>query len=157
MRRRCLLSSSALVLTALAFVAAGSASIVPQRSIAGIKLGLSERGVRAKLGAPIKVRTGTNIAGHWRRLIYPRVTIAFQNGDKATFIFTKSRLEKTASGVGVGSRLVQVRAGLRGETCKREFGAYHCWTGRWEPGQVVTDFVFGHSRVAQIALGYVID
>ena len=157
MRRRCPLLFLALVLTALALAAAGSASIVPQRSIAGIKLGLSERGVRAKLGAPIRVRTGTNIVGHWRRLIYPRVTVAFQNGDRATFILTKSRLEKTASGIGVGSRLTQVRAGLSGEKCKREFGAYHCWTGSWDPGQIVTDFIFSHSRVAQIALGYVVD
>jgi len=157
MSRLALPISFALVLATLVLSASGSAAIVPQRSIAGVRLGLSERGVRAKLGAPLSVRKGKNIVGHWRRLIYPRVTIAFQNGDKATFVQTQSPLEKTASGVGVGATRASVRAGLRGEKCKWEFGFYHCWIGRWDPGRVITDFSFEHSRVSRVTLGYVID
>jgi len=149
--------SSVLVLTALVLSASGSAAIVPQRSIAGVKLGMSEAKVKAQLGAPLRVRNGSNLFGHWRQLFYARVAISFQSGNTATSLSTRSALEKTASGVGVGSTLEQVRAGLQGEQCKREFGLHHCWLGRWEPGRAVTDFRFKNSRVTQVALAYVLD
>jgi len=148
---------AALVLVALALAAPASAAIVPQRSISGIKLGMSEKATRAKLGAPLRVRSGSNLFGHWRQLVYPRVTIAFQSGNKATSLSTRSALERTASGVGVGSTLARVRAGLQGEKCKREFGLFHCWIGRWVPGRFVTDISFKYSRVTRITIAYVFD
>ncbi|HEY5160468.1 MAG TPA: hypothetical protein VII83_05275 [Gaiellaceae bacterium] len=157
MKRLQLLVLGALVLAALILSSAASAAIVPQSSIAGIKLGMSESAVKAKLGAPLRVRSGSNLFGHWRRLVYGRVTVSFQNGNKATSLTTKSSLEKTANGVGVGSTLAQLRVGLRGEQCKREFGVHHCWIGRWEPGRAITDFRLKNSRVTQVALAYVLD
>ncbi len=159
MKRLLHLPASAAVLIAMALTlpVSGSAMIVPQHSIAGVKLGSSERAIKAKLGPPLHVYKGTNPFGPWRRFVYPQVTISFQNGDRATMLLTKSSKERTASGVGLGSTLAQVRAGLHGEKCKAEFGVFHCWTGRWEPGQVVTDFHFKHSLVTQVGIGYVLD
>ena len=148
---------AALALAALVLSATASAAIVQQCSIAGIKLGIGERAVKTKLGAPLRVRSGSNLFGHWRELVYPLVTIAFQSGNKATSLSTRSALEKTTSGVGVGSTLAQVRARLRGEKCKREFGLFHCWIGRWLPGRVVTDINFKHSRVTRVTIAYVFD
>ena len=157
MKRLRMFGLVALALVALVLSASGSAAIVPQHSIGGVRLGLSERAVRAKLGPPHQFYKGASELGHWRRLVYPRVTIVFQNGDKATFIRTRNAREKTASGVGVGSTLAQVRARLHGEKCKREFGIHHCWLGRWDPGFVITEFVLKRSRVIQVSIGYVID
>ncbi len=70
---------------------------------------------------------------------------------------TKSRLERTPSGVGVGATLTQLRAGLKGETCKKEFGVHHCWIGNWEPGRVISDFRLVRDRVSVVAVGYVFD
>ena len=58
MKRLQLLVLGALVLAALILSSAASAAIVPQSSIAGIKLGMSESAVKAKLGAPLRVRNG---------------------------------------------------------------------------------------------------
>jgi hypothetical protein len=150
-----LLFSSALV--ALALCASSQAVIVPQHSIAGAKIGMTETKVRAKLGSPLRLRSGSNLFGHWRQLIYRRVTVSFQSGNKVTNLMTKSAAERTVSGIRVGWTLAKLRAGLRGETCRREFGVHHCWIGNWEPGHVISDFRLERNRVSDISIGYVFD
>jgi hypothetical protein len=152
---RLLLPLSALI--ALVLCSSASALIVPQHSIAGVKLGMSEVQVRAKLGTPLRVRTGSNTFGKWSQLIYRQLTVSFQSGSKATELLTKSVRERTASGVGVGSTLSRLRSGLKGEICRREFGIHHCWIGIWRPGHVISDFRIYHGRVSWISIGYVID
>jgi len=146
-----------LVLALLVLSASAQAAVVPQRSIAGAKIGMTEVQVRARLGAPIRVRHGSNLFGPWRQLVYGRVTVSFQSGKKATSLMTKSKLERTASGVGVGSTPTQLRAGLSGETCKKEFGVNHCWIGSWEPGRIITEFRLASGRVSVVSIGYVFD
>jgi len=145
------------VLALLVFSASAEAVIVPQHSIAGVRLGMTEVQVRAKLGVPIRVRHGSNLFGSWRQLVYGRVDVSFQSGKKATSLTTKSKLERTPSGVGVGSTLTQLRAGLKGEICKKEFGVHHCWIGSWEPGRVISDFRLVRGRVSVVGIGYVFD
>ncbi|MHB8059500.1 MAG: hypothetical protein ACYDHO_01540 [Gaiellaceae bacterium] len=148
---------AALVLAALVLSGSGAAAIVPQHSIAGIRLGMDAKAVRAKLGSPRRILKGSNFQiGPWRRYIYPQITVVFQRG-QTRFLLTKSAREKTPSGIGVGSTLKQVRAGLRRETCKRMLGYYRCWTGHWQTGRLITEFRFEHFRVIQVSLGYVID
>ena len=146
-----------LVLAPLVFSTSAQAVVVPQHSIAGAKIGMTEAQVRARLGAPVRVRHGSNLFGPWRQLVYGRVSVSFQSGKKVTSLITKSRLERTASGVGVGSTTAQIRTGLSGETCKKEFGVNHCWIGSWEPGQIITEFRLVGGRVSSVSIGFVFD
>jgi hypothetical protein len=157
MKRHRLFVPALLVLAALVLSASGSAAIVPQHSIAGIKLNMSKKAVKAKLGAPLRVRSGSGEFGPWQELVYRRVRVSFLGGSKVMSVETQSKLERTATGIGVGSTLAQVRAGLQGERCKREFGIHHCWLGRWEPGRVITEFRFKKSRVTKVAVARVVD
>ena len=145
------------VLAVLVFSASAQAVIVPQRSIAGVKLGMTEVQVRAGLGAPIRVRRCANLFGPWRQLVYRRGAVSFQSGKKVTNLMTSSKLERTLIGVGVGSTLTKLRTSLKGETCKKEFGVHHCWIGSWEPGRIVSDFRLVHDRVSVVTVGYVFD
>jgi hypothetical protein len=152
----------ALGLLALAAATAGAAPaggvVVPQRSIAGLELGMTERKVRALMGRPLAVRQSQNDFGRYRELVYARVRVSFQSGPRATALTTTSPNERTAGGVGVGSTRAQVRAALRGVRCKREFGVDHCWLGDdARVGAVVTDLLLRHGRVSRITIGYVID
>jgi hypothetical protein len=147
--------ASVLALTLAA--SSARAVIVVQRSIGGVKLQMTKAQVRAKLGRPMRVRVLTNEFGTVKQLSYKRATVTFQSGDRVTNVRTTSPLEKTASGVGVGSTKFQVKARVPNVTCKNESGFRHCFVGAFLPGRTVTDFRLRNGRVSSVSIGFVID
>ena len=141
----------------LAVAAPADASIVVQHGIAGLELQMTKAQVRAKLGSPTKVRTGKNEFGRYIEFVYPRVTVLFQSGSRATAFRTFSRAERTKQGVGVGSSEAQVMAKVAGVKCRTEFGRRHCYVGKYLPGRVITDFQIRKGRVTWIVVGFVVD
>jgi hypothetical protein len=141
----------------LAVAAPAAASIVVQHGIAGLELQMTKAQVRSKLGSPAKVRTGKNEFGRYTEFVYPRVTVLFQSGSRATAFRTFSRAERTPRGVGVGSSEAQVMAKVAGVKCRTEFGSRHCYVGKFLPGRVITDFQVRKSRVTSIVVGFVVD
>ena len=148
-----------MALLSLALTASSArAVIVVQRSIAGAKLQMTKAQVRAKLGRPMRVVVGSNEFGTFTEMVYRRVTVTFQGGNRVTNVRTTSRLEQTKSGVGVGSTKVQVKIAVPNATCKNESGFRHCFVGAFLPGRIVTDFRLGNNgRVKSISIGFVID
>lgn len=145
----------------LAAPAAAHTTVVPQRSIAGIKLGMTREQVEARLGKPSEVnRANHDIVGSYTELRYGRTYIAiFAGTDGEVFnITTRSRRERTSTGVGVGSTERQVKRGVRRVRCDRSFGIHQCAVGRFEAGRTVTTFRFSkRGRVKSVSLGRVID
>ncbi len=133
------------------------ARVVVQHGMAGLRLHTTMAQVKAKLGTPTKVRRGRNEFGRYTEFVYPRVTVSFQGGVRATGFRTSSRVERTAQGIGVGSTEAAVKAKVARVVCRTESGFRHCFVGRFLPGRVVTDFRIRHGRVASITLGYVLD
>jgi hypothetical protein len=129
------------------------AAIVPQRSIAGVTLELTKAQVRAKLGAPPRVRHGRNDFGAWTQFVYPRVEVTFQGGNAVTGLQTTSPKERTARGAHVGSTKAELLARVQGLKC--ETG--HCFLGSFRAGKRVTDFFIRRGRVTRIMVGFVID
>ena len=136
---------------------AGVATIVPQQSIAGVRLQMSQAAVRGRLGTPIRIVRGSNEFGRFTEFRYPALRVSFQGNSAVTNISTTRRSERTARGVGVGSTEREVRARVRGVQCKTEFGFRHCFLGRFLPGGRVTDFQIRRGRVIRIDIGFVID
>jgi hypothetical protein len=142
-----------------ALVAASSAQarIVVQHGVAGARLHMTKTQVRARLGAPVRVRTGRNDFGRYTEFVYRNVTVSFQSGARATAFRVSTRAERTAGGIGVGSTEAALRTGIAHLTCRTESGLRHCFIGRFLPGRVVTDFRIRGGRVRSITIGYVLD
>ncbi len=129
------------------------ATIVPQRSIAGVTLEMTKAQVRAKLGTPARVRRGRNDFGAWTQFVYPRVEVTFQSGNAVTGLQTTSPKERTARGAHVGSTKAELLARVRGLKCEPG----HCFLGSFTGGKRVTDFFLQRGRVTRIVVGFVID
>src|SRR5262249_25728721 len=140
----------AIAAVVLILTATAEARVVVQQGIAGLHLQMTKAQVRAKLGAPLRVRRGRNEVGRYTEFVYGRGTGSFQSGARATGFRTVSPLEQTARGIGVGSTEVAVKSRIARVVCRTESGFRHCFVGRFLPGHVVTDFRIRHGRVASI-------
>lgn len=153
---------------ALLLLGAGAADarIVPQRGIAGAKLGMTQKQVRSKLGRPDGKKVLTSPIGgfDFTQLKYGRTKVSFDGvgpKSKVLSVFTRDKAERTKSGVGVGSTKREVKKGVAGVKCRKEFGVNHCWLGSFAAGETVTDFRLarkhGKLRVSQVGVGIVLD
>ena len=141
--------------------APASATIVPQQGMLGVELGDRVREVRKTLGPPDGIRFVRNeIIGRQRIYHYGRTLIAFDgDGRRARVInlTTRSRRERLANGVGVGSTKREVMRKVDGVKCPVD-EMFHCYVGRLLPGRRVTDFRIGpRGRVTDVSVGRVID
>ena len=151
----------------LALVAVADARIVPQKGIAGAKIGMTQKQVRSKLGKPDRKRVLTSPIGgfDYVQLKYGRTKVSFDGTvqkSKVISVVTTDKSERTKSGVGVGSTKKQVKQGVKNVTCKKEFGVNHCYLGNFDPGTIVTDFRLKKkpgkpARVKQVGVGIVLD
>jgi hypothetical protein len=154
-------------LLALGAAPAG-ATIVPGKGMAGVKLEDCQEAVISKLGDPDSTVTRMDFAGSYTLYRYNAkgLRITFRpNGDNtcnsAVTIFTSKGQERTAEGIGKGSRRTTLRAKLKGEHCR----TYHvphrvrtCYIGSFRPGTIVTDFrIDSKARVSTVSIGLVID
>jgi hypothetical protein len=138
-------------------------TIVLQRAMLGVELGVTLGDVSDALGTPDAVRFRKNpIAGGRDRLyVYGRTTFAaVDNGDKFVFsITTTDRSVRTASALGVGSTERQIKKGVRGLKCRTYRGlGRSCTKGGGSIGKPYSDFQIGkNGRVRRVTVGYVLD
>jgi len=140
MRRLAALAAAAVL---VATAADASATIVPQKGMSGVALGMTKAQVRARLGGPI----GTG-GGRW---YYARVWVGFRAG-RAVEITTTRSTERTSSGLGVDSTESSLRGSYPALKCAAATPFRRCRLGSGAAGTRVTDFVIGHGRVLQITV-----
>jgi len=144
MRRLAAFATAAALLAATA--ADATATIVPQKGMSGVALGMTKTQVRAHLGEPI----GTG-GGRW---YYARAWVGFRSG-RATEITTTRSTERTNRGLGVDSTESALRASYPGLKCAAATPFRRCRLGSGAPGTRVTDFMLGHGKVLQITIALV--
>jgi hypothetical protein len=157
MRRSALLWFVAACALALALAGEASATIVVNRGIAGVTLGMSQSGVRSKLGRPQKVFHGKNEFGSYTEFRYDGYVVDFQNDGAVTSVVTTLARERTPSGVGVGSLWSQVRTKVPHVRCEGLPPLGDCHVGSLLPGRRVTDFFFRGGKVDRVVVGIVLD
>ena len=143
----------------LALPATAGALIVPQKSIMGVELQMKRAQVKAVAGEPDAVRRRPHaIIGQYTEYRYGRTRVGIAKHSGVIFVTTRDAAERTASGVGVGTRKRRLRKKLDGEKCERENDFRHCWLGAFRAGRTVTDFRLDkRNRVRSVTLAIVID
>jgi hypothetical protein len=137
----------------LLFTAVARAEIVPQKSIAGVSLGMSQKHVRDVLSKPVSVKRSTNEFGAYKEFHYRRLVVTFQGLSSVTNIASTRKSEKLASGIGIGSTKAAVKRKVAGVSCSTLL----CHVGKYRPGKRVTTFRLKNHRVVEIDVGFVID
>lgn len=133
---------AAAALAALILAGSAGATIVPNRSMAGVSLGMLPAQVHAKLGRP----TG-KAPGRW---FYPQVWVVFQN--RKVVELTTTRYQRFANGIGIDSTEPQIRAAFPRAQCGSAPPFRRCRLGTGEPATRVTDLMLVGGRVVQITI-----
>ena len=151
-------------LVTFVWVGVASALIVPQRSIAGVRLEMTRPEVKDKKGDPDRIVHGTNDFGHYTQFIYRnangKLMATFQGNMGATGVWTNRETQKTAEGVHVGSPESALHDAYPRLRCRTESSDFrHCWTGRFRAGHRVTDYRIGiaSGNVKSVTVAFVID
>jgi hypothetical protein len=143
----------------LVMAPAAMAIIQVQRGISGVVLGMTPAQVKAGLGAPPKVKKGTNDFGKFTQFFYAggSLTVTFQGNTNVTAVAITGQTDRTPAGVGVGSTEAAVKSGVKGVACHTTSGTRSCDVGKLLPGHRVTDFLLKAGKVARVTVGFVID
>jgi hypothetical protein len=139
---------------------AGTANALIQidRGIAGARLGASRADVRAALGKPAKVKSGSNDFGRYVQYTYGGgIRVTFQGRTHVTSVETTGLGDRTSRGIGVGSTEAAVKARVRGVKCETFASLRSCHTGNLLPGRRVTDFRIVGGKVDRVVVGLVSD
>jgi hypothetical protein len=148
--RRC--AAAATLTAALLGAGAGpaSAEIIPQQSIAGVAVDMTEPQVVQLLGEPGNVHTeygGPSGEDFFTTYRYGKrgIKVRFlrkRAGNRVSSIEVyKGRQELTATGIGIKSRRDKVKAEVAGSKCKRYDKTYAiCTVGRGDVGDIQTTF-----------------
>jgi hypothetical protein len=138
--------------------ATAGAMIQIDRGIAGARIGNTRAQVRAALGTPARIRTGTNAFGHFTEYRFRGgIRVVFQGDTSLTSVDTTGLGDRTSRGVGVGSRERTVRRRVPGVKCETIVGTRSCHTGSFKAGRRITDFHIRSGRVTRVTVGIVID
>jgi hypothetical protein len=135
-----------------------SANIVVGKSIAGVSLGMTEQQVITTLGPAKKTTNSTDeITGQpVTELAYNTAVVDISNGS-VILIATRSKKEKTANGVGVGTTEKKLKQKIKGVKCAGK-KVRICVKGSGKSGTVVTAFSISKSKkVTFIVIGLVLD
>jgi hypothetical protein len=136
--------------------APASATIVVNRSIAGVKLNMTQQQVLDRLGSPSRDITNQaldTIYTYSKRGL--KVTFRPHGAtNNVTLIDVYRKGQRTASGVGVGSTYAAVRGGVPGVRCERAPNPRQRWCSVRSGRKVTTFVISSKRRVHEVVFAY---
>jgi hypothetical protein len=139
----------AVALVAATPAAPAAARIIVNRGVEPVRIGMSERQVRAKLGtADVREHSGATTSLVYRR----RALVVTLLRGHVTIVSTRSRRERTSRGVGPGTALRSLRRRVAGEHCGAKVGVYLCKVGSSRKGRRSTVFLVVDGRVDTVSV-----
>lgn len=124
--------------------------------MAGVRLGATAAQVRQLLGRPDAVRP-SELHGGWTRIVYRsrRLHVTIEERGRVWDVRSLSPADRTAEGVGVGSRERQVRDALPELSCRRWGGSgprriWRVCADGPSPGRPFTEFTLIRDRVVMV-------
>ena len=128
------------------------------QGIAGARLGNSKAEVKAALGQPKLVKTGSNDFGPFSTYYYEGgLRVGFQGDENVTSVYTTGKGDRTTKGIGVGNTETALKQKHSGLTCESSGTFRSCHTGAFATGERVTDFQIKNGKITRITVAIVID
>lgn len=138
-----------LAAVALGLVAASAeARFRINRSMEGVRIGMSQAEVRDRLGRPTRRELGPDFVS-WR---YRRPPIEVTFKPRVITLFTRSPFIRGRSDIGVGTHERRLRRVVRGLRCDSAEGQRLCVIGSFDTGDRSTVFVMRARQVRSITI-----
>ena len=132
-----------------------NARIVPGKGLAGLRLDMTKKEVRAKLGRPDEVRK-KDVGYSLTVFVYrkQRLYVDFASRGRVLHLTSRSPRERTRDGLGVGSTLREVRAARPKIYCQVSDGVGFC-SDTYRDTWIALTFKFKNSRVTSTSVEYI--
>ena len=149
---------AALIAAMLLVPAQAGAYVHLDQGIAGARLGNSQAEVRAALGEPRLVKTGSNDFGPFSVFYYEGgLRVTFQGNEQVTSVLTTGKGDRTTKGIGVGNTEKALRQKHPSLVCEGSGSFRFCRTQSLEAGERVTVFRMKSGKINQITVAFVLD
>jgi hypothetical protein len=128
--------------------ASAEAAFRVNRSMEGVRIGMSQADVRERLGRPARRELGPDFV-NWR---YRRPPIEVTFKPRVITLFTRSPFVRGRSDVGVGTHERRLKRVLPRVRCESAEGQRVCVIGGFETGERSTVFVMRGRQVRSITI-----
>jgi hypothetical protein len=118
------------------------------RSMEGVRIGMSQAEVRERLGSPARRERGPDFV-NWRYR-RPQMQVTFK--PRVITLFTRSPFVRGRADIGVGTHERRLRRVVDGLRCQSAEGQRLCLVGGFDTGERSTVFVLRDRQVRSITI-----
>ena len=136
------------VLLAAVLPAAARAGFQINRSMEGVRIGMTREAVRGRLGAPARRELGPDFV-NWR---YRRPAMEVTFKPRVITLFTRSAFVRGPRDIGVGTSERRLKSVVDGLRCESAEGQRLCFLGSFDTGRRSTVFVMRRRQVTSVTI-----